>query len=50
MTALFGQGFPLRQVVRTLFLYVGLCISAVCTMEFLCNRILDFDGLDLFVE
>lgn len=50
MTTLLGQGFPLRQVVRTLLLDVGLCVCTVGTMELLCDGILDFDGLDLFIE
>ena len=50
VTALLAQFLPLGQIVGPLLLYVGLCVGTMGAMEFLCNRILDFDRFDLFVK
>ena len=50
MTALFAQIFPLRQIVGSLLFYVRLCVGAMGAVELLSNRVLDFDGLDLFIK
>lgn len=47
---LIGYGSPFRQIVRPLFLNVGLRVYAVLSSEFLRDRILDFDTLDGFGE
>ena len=50
MIAFFTDGFPLRQVVGALLFDIGLRVCSVCAVEFLGNGILDFYGLDLFVQ
>ena len=44
------HGFPFRQIVRSLFLNVGLCVDAVLSSELLRDRVLDFDALDSFCK
>ena len=49
MVALLREGFPLRQIVRSLLLNTGLRMFAMRSRKFLCNRVLDlnrFDGFD----
>lgn len=48
MMWLVRHGFPFRQIVRSLFLNVGLCVDAVLSSELLRDRVLDFDALDGF--
>jgi len=48
MMWLVRHGFPFRQIVRSLFLNVGLCVDAVLPSELLGDGVLDFDALDGF--